>query len=108
MIKFEELEETRLEHFNNGEGFVTARLFKDDNVKIMKGTIKKGNSIGKHTHTDSAEIIYVLSGEAHIILDGSDEYVKPGECHYCPKGSTHEMRNEKDEDLISINIVTKQ
>lgn len=108
MIKFDELEELKLEHFQGGNGFVTAKMFKDENVKIMKGTIKKGNSIGKHTHVDSMEVIYVLSGKAHIIIDGKDEYVNPGECHYCPKGSTHEMRNECDEDIISINIVSVQ
>ena len=33
---------------------------------------------------------------------------KKGECHYCPKGSTHSIENIGEEDLIIFDVVPEQ
>lgn len=71
----------------------------------MLSTLEKGASIGQHTHRTGSEIAYVLSGKARCILDGKEEVVLPGQCHYCPQGSTHSIENASDEPLVLLDIV---
>lgn len=105
MIKFEDLEQKDLANFNGGEGILSTLMFKNDDIKIMKATLKKGSSIGIHTHTTSLEVMYVISGKATCLIDGKEEIVNAGEIHYCPKGITHSIMNKDDLDLIMLCIV---
>lgn len=36
------------------------------------------------------------------------KWVHKGECHYCPKDSTHSIVNEEDKDLIMFDLVPEQ
>ena len=108
MINFDELEEVTLKNFKGGDGSIIAKIFTDGNNKIMKATLRKGCSIGMHIHDMSSEIIYVLSGVASCVIDGREETIKKDECHYCPKGSTHSLKNNNDEDLIVLCVVPNQ
>lgn len=108
MINFEEINEEEIPEFNGGIGITKRRMFIDNNVKIMKVMLEKGVSIGSHTHKTNSEIIYIISGIAKCILDGKEEIVKKGQCHYCPKGSTHSIINESSEDLIMFCVVPNQ
>ena len=85
MINFDLLKEIELDNFKGGDGSVIAKIFTDNNNKIMKATLKKGTSIGMHTHDTSSEIIFVINGTASCEIDGKKEQVKKGQCHYCPK-----------------------
>ena len=85
-IKLEELELKRLVNFNGGEKELCANMFIDDLNKIFKGKLVKGASIGLHTHVDTSEIIFVLSGKGKMICDGKEEELVEGDVHYCPKG----------------------
>ena len=67
-----------------------------------------GASIGMHTHEDSCEVIYVLSGTASFVFNGEPETVEAGQAHYCPKGGTHTMKNNGDCDLVFLAVVPKQ
>ncbi|MCM1544973.1 MAG: cupin domain-containing protein, partial [Ruminococcus sp.] len=91
MIDFTKIKEVAIEQFNGGVGVTKANMFMDKNMKIMISTLEKDCSIGKHIHSTSSEVIYVLSGSARVILNGEEEIIKAGQCHYCPKGSTHEI-----------------
>ena len=108
MINFDLIEEIKLDNFKGGDGSVIAKIFTDNNNKIMKATLKKGASIVMHTHDNSSEIVYILSGTASCLIDGKVELVNKGECHYCPKGSTHSIKNENDDDLVMLCIVPNQ
>lgn len=55
MINFDLIEEIKLDNFKGGDGSVIAKIFTDNNNKIMKATLKKGSSIGMHTHDASSE-----------------------------------------------------
>lgn len=52
--------------------------------KILRLTLQPGSSIGLHTHEDSCEIMYFLSGTGVCLDDGAEVPVGPGLCHYCP------------------------
>ncbi len=108
MIKFDELKETIIPNFYNGEKQINARMHIDDLNKIMLARLIPNASIGYHTHATSSEIIFFLSGNGEMILDGVKEKVTKGDCHYCKKGSSHSMVNTGDEDLVFYAVVTNQ
>ena len=106
MIKFNEMPDTVLEHFNGGEGQFVAKMFNDGTNKILRGLLAPGCSIGMHTHSGTSETIFVLSGEGTMYLsDGGVEKLAAGDCHYCPEGEGHSFRNEGNTDLIFWAVV---
>lgn len=52
---------------------MSAKMFMDDQGKIIPCTIHTGSSIGIHKHETSDNINYVLSGEGKAICDGKEE-----------------------------------
>lgn len=105
MIDFEKLREELIPHMRDGEGEVKARRFLDGEVKIMRLTLEENCSIGLHRHIDQCEVLYVLSGTASFTLDGKEEKVLAGQCHYCPRGSEHTVLNREREPLVMLAII---
>ena len=108
MIRFNDMPESVLEHFKGGDGALCTKMVADDLNRFMRGRLAPGSSIGMHTHEDSCEILYVISGVGTAILDGETEILHPGDGHYCPKGHTHTLMNLGDEDLIFFAVIPKQ
>jgi quercetin dioxygenase-like cupin family protein len=107
MIDFEKIPEVVIPHLKGGEGFVRSRAFVDEKNRIAKNTLEPGASIGLHTHENDCEIVYVISGVMTTYLNGVKEVTKAGQCHYCPKGSSHSIANETKEDLVCLCVVSK-
>lgn len=108
MIDFSKMDETPLHNFKGGEGDTMARMYVDDLNRIMKSRLAPGCSIGLHTHDTSSEIIFILSGTGTALLDGQEEILPPGTCHYCKKGQAHTLMNKGTEDLIFYAVVPQQ
>ena len=107
-LDFLTIEESVLPNFRGGEKEFNAKMFFDGINRIMKGRLVSGASIGTHQHDTSCEVIYILSGTASVICDGEEETLTAGQCHYCPKGSTHTMKNNGTEDLLFFAVVPQQ
>ena len=108
MINFTTIPESPLPHFKDGKETFFARFVGDASCKILYGRLPAGATIGLHTHEDTAEIIFFLSGTGRMILDDKTETIAAGLCHYCPKGSAHSMINEGDEEITFYAVVPKQ
>lgn len=108
LINFNEMEETIIPHFRGGEKETHATMFTDSCNKIMYGKLEPGASIGLHTHDTSSEIIYILEGTGTVLYDDGKEPLVKGLCHYCPKGHTHSLINDSDNDLIFFAVVPEQ
>ncbi|MDE5990720.1 MAG: cupin domain-containing protein [Clostridia bacterium] len=108
MIKFDEMQATKIPNFYGGEGAIEATMVVDELNKILKGRLVKGSSIGLHKHETSSEIIFILSGVGKTICDGVEEKLQSGDCHYCKKGSEHTLINIGDDDLIFYAVVPQQ
>ena len=67
LIDFSDIEEKPLEHFKGGEGTFFARMFTDTKVKIMRGRLEHGASIGLHTHEGNSEIVFILEGKGKML-----------------------------------------
>lgn len=108
LIDFSDIEEKPLEHFKGGEGTFFARMFTDPNVKIMRGRLEHGASIGLHTHEGNSEIVFILEGKGKMLCDGVYEELSAGSCTYCPEGHEHSLINDSKGDLIFFAVVPNQ
>jgi len=104
-IQFDNVQPSVLEHLNGGQGQLVSRRHMDDNVKITKALLAPGCSIGMHTHATSSEVIFILSGVGKMLIDDTEEILRPGVCHYCPQGHSHSFINEGDQDLVFYAVV---
>ena len=108
ILDYTAMETTHIPNFLGGEGTIHAQMRVDELGKILKGALDPGSSIGYHTHETSSEIIYILSGTGKVEYDGSEEVVKAGQCHYCPKGHSHALINNSDCPLEFFAVVPNQ
>ena len=91
--------------FKGGEGEAQVRIHQDDMGKVAQITLPVGASIGYHTHDDSYEVIYVLSG-CGTCYDGDQVYpVSAGMVQYCPQFDGHSIVNTGVEDLRLLGII---
>ena len=74
-IQFDQLPEKRLESFWGGEGALCAKMYVDEQNKILRGVLAPGHSIGYHIHDTSSEIIFFLSGSGKTVTDDA-EFIK--------------------------------
>lgn len=108
-IPFPENEEKTFPNFKGGEKSLKAKMFFDGNNRILYGKLEVGATIGLHCHDTSSEIIYILSGDGKVLFDDEVQYLKPGDCHYCPKGHTHSLQNNSTtEELVFFAVVPEQ
>lgn len=105
LVDFENINQTVIPHFRGGEKETVAKMYVDNTIKIMYGKLESGASIGMHTHDTSSEVIYILSGNGKVIYDGETEILTAGKAHYCPKGHSHSLINDSDNDLIFFAAV---
>jgi len=96
-----------IQAFKGGEKEYYVKRHIDDSVNIMRGHLEPGASIGRHTHTDNCETIYIISGTGSVIIDGNEEHLTEGMAHYCPVGSTHTLRNPGPAPLDFFAVVSK-
>ncbi len=104
-IQFDAMEKKTFPAFYGGEGEYEAEMYVDEHNKIVRGKLSKGCSIGLHTHENTSETIFVISGEGVMLYEGEKEILRAGDCHYCPKGGTHTFKNERAEDLCFYAVV---
>lgn len=108
IIDFKKIDEKILKNFNGGEKDTAARMYVDDNMRILKGKLCPGASIGLHTHETSCEVVFILKGRGTVLYNGKYEDISKGMCHYCPKGQSHSLINNSDEDLVFLGVVPQQ
>jgi len=105
ILNFKEMELKVIPNFNGGEKEFRANIYQDEHNKIVNGRLIPGASIGWHCHDTSSETIFILSGKGKVIVEGGEEEVSAGVCHYCPKGTFHSLVNTGDEDLTFYAVV---
>lgn len=108
LIDFASIPVSILPNMKGGEKHLQAHMHVDELVRIMRGKLIPGASIGLHTHETNSEIIYILSGAGKIIFDGVCEPVAAGSCHYCPKGHAHTFINDGGADLEFLAVIPEQ
>lgn len=108
IIDFNNEQATVIPNFKGGEKSISAKMYFDGVNRILHGVLESGATIGLHTHETNSEIIYFLSGKGKVLYDGEYETVEQGMCHYCPKGHSHSLINDSDNDLVFFAVVPEQ
>ncbi len=108
IIDFKKIKSETIKQMRGGEKEVIANMYTDENNRIMYGKLEPGASIGRHTHDSGSEILYVLSGNGKMLYDDTVEKLEPGLCHYCPKGHSHSLVNDSDDDLLFFAVIPQQ
>lgn len=106
-INFDELNEIEVPNMNGGNGIVKSKMFMNKECKTIKAVLEPNASMGKHTQKNN-EFIYVISGQARIIIEDKEEIINKDEVHYCPFGSTHEICNNTNKDLVLLDITVEK
>lgn len=104
-IDFNEMKEMTFPGMNGGIGMMTARMYNDEQYRIIPTAIHPGGSIGLHTQDSGDDLNYIISGTGKAVCDGAEEELKAGVMHICPKGSEHTIINTGDDDLVMLTIV---
>lgn len=108
ILNFDSIEEQIIPNFKGGEKDFRTHMYEDGACKIMRASLEPGASIGVHTHETNSEIIFMLEGTGVVLYDGKKETLSAGDCHYCPKGHSHSLRNESDGTIIFYAVVPEQ
>lgn len=107
-IDFSQIEENTIPNFKGGEKETFVKVFADESNRILKGRLAPGGSIGMHTHETSSETILFTSGCGCVIDDGVRVPLATGDAHYCPKGHSHSLVNDSDNDMEFFAVVPQQ
>ncbi len=107
-MKLQDLQESCISGFKDGVGNTYLRMFEDSLGKVLLGRLEPGASIGLHSHDTSSEVILILSGKGKALCNGSMETLDAGDCHYCPKGQSHSLMNQSEEELVFFAVVPEQ
>ena len=109
IIKKNEIDFSHLENFKGGEKHLEAQMYFDGTNRILtRARLIPGASIGMHTHDDSCEVIFILEGSGCLLEEGVKKAVQAGDCLYCPKGGSHSLINDSEEDLLFCAVVPRQ
>lgn len=108
LIDFRELTAHKMQGMNNGTGEISAKMYVDEQGKIISCSLHVGGSIGLHKHNTGDDINYVISGTGKAICDGKEELLSAGCCHICKKGSEHSIINTGNDDLVMITVVVER
>jgi len=62
-------------------------------------TVPAHTTMDPHTHKVEEEIIYIVTGQGYVEIDGTREKLKPGTVIELPVGSSHFIHNDSDEAM---------
>ena len=100
ILKFDEMELSHLPAFKGGEKEFAANMFFDGTNRIFKGRLVPGASIGVHTHDDSCEVIFILSGNG--VLYEKAPVADCGDSHKLPSATETEATSIPECEATSV------
>lgn len=68
--------------------------------------LHKGEEVGEHMTDKKEEVLYIIEGEALVEMEGEKEYLEAGSLVYIPPNKKHNVKNEADEDLKYMYVVS--
>lgn len=105
ILDFSQMEVTKIDNSKGGAKEIYSKMFVDDSNKIMLSVLKPGASIGYHKHEDNCEIIFMIKGNAMVNYDNETLRLQNGQAFYCPKGHSHDLVNDTDEEIMFFAVV---
>jgi phosphoglucomutase len=72
--------------------------------QVKRINVNPGARLSLQSHRHRAENWVVVSGEALVTIDDRQQVVKKGESVYVPRGGRHRMENQKEEEMVLIEV----
>ena len=70
------------------------------NVSMGMNITEVGSMIPDHLHEESEEVLFLISGNAKIVIEGEGEWeIGPETAFYSPRGKMHRVENIGNEPL---------
>lgn len=76
----------------------------DDGALTIKVTLNAGHSMNYHSHKHRDEVWVVISGHGRTIVDGMEQFVKPGDVVTMSAGCIHTVIATDELKLIEVQI----
>ena len=85
--------------------FFDVRLTTED-AQAAEMTLEPGTSTGgpDNAHADSDQWLYVVSGSGRAVVEGETVRLDSGDLVVVEAGETHEIENDGDEPLQTLNL----
>ena len=68
-------------------------VYRDPKVQIMLMSVPAGEEIGMETHP-ADQTTFIVSGDAHVVIDGQSTKAGPNHMIVVPKGAQHNIVNK--------------
>lgn len=79
-------------------------LEESDGYKVKKIEVLPGKRMSYQRHTQREEHWIVLSGIAHVTLNGREIYLGRSERMHIPRGAAHRIENAGDDLLVLVEV----
>lgn len=89
-------------HSFKGEFFRILETTPDSQLGVM--TVKPGKDSGPEEVHEGDQVIYVIEGEAEVLVASEKGIVRAGDAVIVPRGARHHLWNKKDTDLFFLTL----
>lgn len=79
-----------------------------EHLEVIIGEMEPGGLADPHLHDDMEQIMYILSGKMHAIIEGEEAVLTAGDVVWIPKKAMHDIRNAGDENLRFVLMYSPQ
>lgn len=64
-----------------------------ERCSLAEELLPVGHAVGRHYHTETEELYYILEGAGEMTIDDATCAVAAGDCIFIPRLSSHTLRN---------------
>jgi mannose-6-phosphate isomerase-like protein (cupin superfamily) len=90
------------EHYKWGDGCDGWHLVKTPTLSVIKEKVPSGCEEVRHYHERSEQFFFILEGVASIEVNGEVHKVESQQGIHVAAGSSHQLRNTQDYDLVFV------
>jgi len=73
-----------------------------DQTQVVIMSIDPGTDIGSEVHPDNDQVLYLVSGQGKVVLNGNEQPFAQGDLVLVPAGTEHNFITEGDEPMKII------
>mgnify|MGYP005984864471 CR=1 FL=1 len=88
------------EHYTWGNKCDGWHLVKSNSLSVIQERVPPGCAETRHFHNNAEQFFFILSGIATMEIEGEVFLVNPHQGIHIPAGSTHQLSNLHENDLV--------
>ena len=87
--------------------YVSAKAPYDRCKMIARIKLHPGDSIGRHDHSEDAELYYIISGNIDVEDNGVWQTLSEGDLIYTSDGEFHQAKNNSNKEATMLAVIIK-